>query len=155
MALRRVNDAFSGARIHAGHGIRFVPNLASSTQPSLPFLSRKSLVLFRKKKQPRRIPWTVLYRKVHRKNVTEEEKRRRQRKVRKVQRPIVGADLEQIRQKKAQRPQIRAAAQEAAKKELEARKAKKEAAKAKAKQAGKPAFQQPKGAVAKHGAKGR
>ena len=88
----------------------------------LKFSSPKSRELYLKKRNPRVIRWTVTYRRVNKKMVTADMIRKRAKKVRKVQRPIVGADLESIRQMKAQKETIRIASREAALKELQERK---------------------------------
>lgn len=59
---------------------------------------------------------------MNRKSVTVEEIRKRNRRAKKVQRPIAGADLEQIKQKGAKRDTLRLKAKDAALKELEERK---------------------------------
>eukprot|EP01006_Ploeotia_vitrea_P020962 TRINITY_DN53288_c0_g1_i1.p1 TRINITY_DN53288_c0_g1~~TRINITY_DN53288_c0_g1_i1.p1 ORF type:complete len:149 (-),score=34.68 TRINITY_DN53288_c0_g1_i1:51-497(-) len=116
---------FGGSPIHPGRGIRYVPALVVSTRAVLAFQCNKTFRLFLRKKNPRKIDWTVMYRKINKKNVTEEVIRKRARKVKKVQRAYTGADLETIRHKKAQRNTIRIAARDAAVKEIKERKEKK------------------------------
>jgi len=122
--MRKENCLFSGLPVHPGHGKRFVPTLVVSTRPILTFTSSKARKLYLRKKNPRVIPWTTTYRKMNRKSVTVEEIRKRNRRAKKVQRPIAGADLEQIKQRGAKRDTLRLKAKDAALKELEERKAK-------------------------------
>lgn len=98
--------------------------MVQSTRPVLTFVTAKTRKLYLRKKNPRVIRWTVTYRKLNKKTATVEEIRKRNKKSKKILRPIAGADLETIRQKKAQRDTIREASREAALKELEARKVK-------------------------------
>eukprot|EP01003_Olkasia_polycarbonata_P006305 NODE_661_length_758_cov_337.153738_g596_i0.p1 GENE.NODE_661_length_758_cov_337.153738_g596_i0~~NODE_661_length_758_cov_337.153738_g596_i0.p1 ORF type:complete len:155 (+),score=37.69 NODE_661_length_758_cov_337.153738_g596_i0:54-518(+) len=115
---------FSGSPIHPGHGMRYVPAVVNSTKPILAFSTRKCRLLFIRKRNPRKIAWTVLYRRLYKKGITEDIVKKRSRRTKKIQRPIVGADLDNIRQKKAARPEIRLASREAALKELQERKSK-------------------------------
>jgi large subunit ribosomal protein L24e len=53
------------------------------------------------KKNPRKVPWTQVYRKLHKKDAgSDAEKKKRVRRAQKSQRAIVGASLEAIRAKK-------------------------------------------------------
>lgn len=83
------------------------------------------------RKNPRKIAWTVLYRRMHKKGLTEEVTKKRTRKTVKYQRGIVGADIAAIAARRNQSTQVRTAARvdaiakaKAAKKEKEAKKAK-------------------------------
>jgi len=69
---------------------------------------------FHHKVNPRKTPWTVLYRRLHKKGQTEETVKRRTRRTIKFQRAVVGASLEMIRAKRAEKPEVRQAAREAA-----------------------------------------
>eukprot|EP00996_Jenningsia_fusiforme_P005331 NODE_6277_length_587_cov_469.288104_g5866_i0.p2 GENE.NODE_6277_length_587_cov_469.288104_g5866_i0~~NODE_6277_length_587_cov_469.288104_g5866_i0.p2 ORF type:complete len:153 (-),score=35.52 NODE_6277_length_587_cov_469.288104_g5866_i0:80-538(-) len=129
--MRKGACVLSGYPVHPGHGKRYVPTLVQSTKPVLTFFNNKTRQKYLRKKNPREVRWTVTYRRVHKKAVSAETIRKRAKKVRKVQRPILGADLEEIQRKKAQRGELRAASKEAALKELAERKAKKEAEKKK------------------------
>merc|ERR1711963_1204481 len=100
---------FSGSPIHPGRGIRYVPALVVSTRAVLAFHSYKPFSLFLRKKNLRKLRWTVIYRKIHKKNVTEEVIRKRAKKTKKVQRVYTGADLETIHRKRAQKQTIRIA----------------------------------------------
>ncbi|GAC97347.1 60S ribosomal protein L24 [Pseudozyma hubeiensis SY62] len=95
------------------------------------FVSSKNESLFLQRKNPRKIAWTVAYRRLHKKGVTEEVAKKRSRKTVKHQRGIVGASLEQINARRNQKPEVRAAARQAAvAKSKEDKKAKAEVRKA-------------------------
>ncbi len=66
------------------------------------------------RRNPREIRWTQIYRRLHRKGASEEVSKKKTRKVQKLQRAIVGASLEVIKQKRAEKPEQRAASREAA-----------------------------------------
>merc|ERR1711879_592410 len=101
---------FSGYKIYPGHGRRY----ARTDMKTFVFINSKAEKAFLKKSNPRKVLWTTVYRRIHKKGTTTEVQKKKTRKVVKVQRDIVGATLDQIKQKRAQRPEIRAAAKEAA-----------------------------------------
>lgn len=68
--------------------------------------------------------WTQAWRRLHKKGLTETTTKKRARRTGKVQRAVVGATLDDISKKVAQKSQIRTAQKEAALKELKERKAK-------------------------------
>ena len=63
--------------------------------------------MFLQRKNPRKISWTVLYRRMHKKGLTEEVAKKRSRKTVKHQRGIYGADLASIAAKRNQSAQVR------------------------------------------------
>jgi large subunit ribosomal protein L24e len=87
-------------------------------------LSGKVEALFLAKKNPRKIGWTQLYRRKQKKGQQEQIQKKKTRKTQKIQRAIVGAPLEEIRAKKNQKPEVRAASREAALREIKERKKK-------------------------------
>ena len=139
--------SFSGARIYPGHGILYV----RADQKPFKFVSRKSKSLFTQRLNPRKIAWTQLFRRMHKKGTLEEANKKKVRKVNKTAtKAVVGASLEVIKKMRNQKPEVRAAAREAALREV------KERAKAKqaAKKADKPKPVQQKAPVAKGGKQG-
>eukprot|EP01098_Paradermamoeba_levis_P001333 TRINITY_DN1152_c0_g1_i1.p1 TRINITY_DN1152_c0_g1~~TRINITY_DN1152_c0_g1_i1.p1 ORF type:complete len:159 (+),score=63.01 TRINITY_DN1152_c0_g1_i1:107-583(+) len=122
---------FSGYKIYPGHGIRFI-RIDSKV---FVFIDAKSTSAFHQKKNPRKVAWTPIYRRLHKKGTVEEAQKRKARKVVKVERAIVGASLDVIRAKRNQKPEVRQASRDAALKEIKERKkvqkAKKEADKKK------------------------
>lgn len=120
--------SFTGFKIHPGHGKRMV----KSDGRLVYFISNKAFVHYLKKKNPRKVDWTAIYRRVNRKGVSKDTKKKAKRRVVKVTRGIVGASVEDIRRKKAAREEIRSASKTAAAKEAADRKAKRVSAKQKA-----------------------
>merc|ERR1712242_198547 len=100
------------------------------------FLSAKTWGAHDLKRNPRKITWTVLYRRKHRKGIEEESTRKRTKKTQKFQRAVVGASLNDILAKRNQKPEVRKAQREQAiRAAKEAKKAAKPAKKAAAKDA--------------------
>ncbi|KAK9352987.1 ribosomal protein L24e-domain-containing protein [Lipomyces doorenjongii] len=160
--MRTEIDSFSGNRIYPGRGKLYVRGDSKVFR----FVSSKSASLFLQRKNPRRISWTVLYRRMHKKGVTEEVTKKRTRRTVKHQRAIVGASLEVIKEKRSIRPEARKAARSEsialAKEKKKADDAKKKAEKAKLAAAGKTTAagakfskQQMKGAAPKVTARSR
>ena len=81
------------------------------------------------KRNPRKIRWTAIYRRLHKKGQVDESSRRRTKRRTKIQRDIGTMKLDEIKQKRSQTPQVRAAARDAALREIKERKAKAKAAK--------------------------
>lgn len=99
------------------------------------FATSKNESLFLQRKNPRKIAWTQVFRRMHKKGITEEVAKKRSRKTVKHQRGIVGvgADLQSILAKRNQTDAMRAQARlQAIAKAKEGKKAK-EATKAKPK----------------------
>merc|ERR1712226_52135 len=96
---------FSGYKIYPGHGKRFI----RIDGKLFNFLSKKSQRSFMMKRNPRKISWTVLYRKKHKKGTQEEISKKRTRRTVKFQRAIQGASLEAILAKRNMEPEVREA----------------------------------------------
>ena len=94
------------------------------------FANSKNESLFLQRKNPRKIAWTQVYRRMHKKGITEEVAKKRSRRTVKHQRGIVGADLSAIAARRNQtaavRAQQRTAAIQKAKAEKKAKEEKKE-----------------------------
>ncbi|XP_047129063.1 large ribosomal subunit protein eL24 isoform X1 [Hydra vulgaris] len=140
---------FSGYKIYPGHGKRYV----RSDGKLFNFLSKKSERSFHMRRNPRKISWTVLYRKKHKKGTQEELSKKRTRRTVKFQRAIQGASLEAILAKRNMKPELREAqrnqAIKVAKEKAKAKKSEKKAAKKAA-----PVAKKPKEKVAKTVPKG-
>lgn len=80
------------------------------------------------KQKAAKFNWTVVYRKVHKKNAAEALTRRRKRNAKKVNRAVVGMDMSLVKKIKKENTKERSARQEAALKELRERRAKAKAA---------------------------
>ncbi|KAL2276323.1 hypothetical protein FJTKL_01004 [Diaporthe vaccinii] len=150
--MRTYDDTFSGQRIYPGKGKLYVRGDSKVFR----FQNGKSESLFLQRKNPRRIAWTVLYRRQHRKGITEEAAKKRTRRTVKSQRAIVGASLDVIKEKRSMRPEARSAARLQAIKESKEKKAAEAAAKKseKAKNAAQASKGQTQRIVGKQGAKG-
>ena len=94
------------------------------------FSTSKSESLFLQRKNPRKIAWTQVYRRMHKKGITEEVAKKRSRRTVKHQRGIVGADLASIVAKRNQTAAVRAQARQAAISKAKTEKREKEAKKA-------------------------
>ncbi|KAL2885737.1 60S ribosomal protein L24 [Ceratocystis lukuohia] len=153
--MRTYDDAFSGQRIYPGKGKLYVRGDSKIFR----FQNSKSESLFLQRKNPRRISWTVLYRRHHRKGISEEVAKKRSRRTVKAQRAIVGASLDVIKERRSMRPEARQAARAAAIKESKDKKnaasAAKKAEKAKNSAGRIQSKQGAKGAPAKGAAKAR
>lgn len=101
---------FSGYKIYPGKGKLYI----RSDSKIFRFVTSKEESLFLQRKNPRKIAWTVVYRRVNKKGVTEEVAKKRSRKTVKAQRGIVGADLSSILAKRNQKPEVRQAQRDAA-----------------------------------------
>jgi len=143
-------DSFSHYKIYPGKGRLFVRGDSKVFR----FNGSKSESLFLQRKNPRKIAWTILYRRLHRKGLTETVTKKRTRKTVKHQRGIVGADLAAINARRNQSSQVRTSARSDAIAKAKAVKKEKEIKKAKvpAPAAARPAGNVPK--VSKHQMKG-
>uniref|UniRef100_A0A915BB16 Large ribosomal subunit protein eL24 n=1 Tax=Parascaris univalens TaxID=6257 RepID=A0A915BB16_PARUN len=104
---------YSGYKIHPGHGKRLV---RSDGKVQI-FLSKKCQRSHKLKRNPRDIPWTVLYRRKHKKGVHGEEstqKKRTKRVIQVASRAVGNVSLEAILAKRNQKPEFRHAQREAA-----------------------------------------
>merc|ERR1712176_1108065 len=126
--------------IYPGRGQKFV---AKDGKVSF-FLSKKVEQLFHQRIKPVKLRWTQAWRRMNKKGKADEQAKKRTRKVQKFQKAIVGMSLDDIRKKKAEKPQLRQQAKEAAAKEAKARMAAK--AKSAPKTTGAKAGAKPKAA---------
>ena len=136
---------FSGFKIHPGHGIRYVRLDGKVCD----FVSNKAQQFFLKKKNPRKVHWTLVYRKINKKGIVEEEKRRRTRRTTKLQRAVVGASLEAIKAKRTQGADVRQAQRDAALREIKERKKAQKASRAEKRSKAAATKAAPKGQAAK------
>jgi len=116
---------YSGYKIYPGHGKKYV----RVDCKAFLFATGKCEKTFLNKTNPRKVKWTQIYRKVHKKGTTAEVHKKRARRVVKVQRDIVGLSREQIKAKREARNEIRASSKEAALKEVKDRQQKRAAKK--------------------------
>ncbi|KAH9006482.1 60S ribosomal protein L24, partial [Lactarius hatsudake] len=128
-------DSFTGYKIYPSKGRLFVRGDSKIFR----FGASKNESLFLQRKNPRKIAWTVLYRRMHKKGITEEVAKKRSRKTVKHQRGIVGADLAAISAKRNQSTQVRTQQRLAAISKAKAEKKEKEAKRPKATRPAAPA----------------
>ncbi|RKP20891.1 hypothetical protein ROZALSC1DRAFT_27659, partial [Rozella allomycis CSF55] len=103
---------FSGYKIYPGRGRTFVR------------------AHFLAKKNPRKFLWTQVYRRLNKKGINADEvAKKKTRKNVKFQRAIAGVSVEQLKAKRTQPPEVRAAARAEAIKKAKAKKAESEAKK--------------------------
>ncbi|GIZ01911.1 60S ribosomal protein L24 [Caerostris extrusa] len=102
--------SYSGYRIFPGHGKRMV----KTDGKTFTFLNGKCEASHMMKRNPRKITWTVLYRRKHKKGIEEEASKKRTRRTAKFQRAIVGASLSDIMAKRNMKPEVRKAQREQA-----------------------------------------
>merc|ERR1712228_847662 len=111
-------------RIYPGRGQKFV---AKDGKVSF-FITAKADSLFHQRIKPVKLRWTQAWRRMNKKGKVDEQSKKRTRKAQKFQKAIVGMSLEDIKKKKAQKPELRQQAKDSAAKEAKARQAKKPAA---------------------------
>nr|KAJ3423036.1 60S ribosomal protein L24 [Polyrhizophydium stewartii] len=139
---------FSGFKIYPGKGRLFV----RSDSRVFRFVNGKTESYFLQRLKPSKLDWTIVFRRLHKKGVSEEAAKKRTRRTVKVQRAVVGASLEAIKAKREQNPAAREAERKKAvaaikeKKKADQDKKKTEKAKARA--------QNPQPKVSKQQAKG-
>ncbi len=118
MVLKTEICRFSGSKIYPGRGIRFI---RSDSQVFL-FLNSKCKRYFHNRLKPSKLTWTALFRKQHKKDVHAEAIKKKRRTTNKpYSRSIVGASLEVIQKKRTEKTEVRAAAREAALREIKER----------------------------------
>merc|ERR1739848_199677 len=102
--------SFSGFKIYPGHGIRVV----KQDGRAYVFINGKCEKAHAMKRNPRKVNWTVLYRRKHKKGLQEETSKKRTRRTQKFQRAVTGASLADILAKRNQKPEVRKAQREQA-----------------------------------------
>merc|ERR1712196_197191 len=91
------------------------------------FINAKADALFHQRIKPVKLRWTQAWRRMNKKGKVEEGGKKKTRRAQKFQKAIVGLSLDDLKKKKAQKPELRQA-REAAAKEAKERAAKKSAA---------------------------
>ena len=81
---------YSGYKIYPGHG----RSLVKVDGKNLRFLSSRCHKAHLLKRNPREVPWTVLYRRKHKKGLEEDVSKKRNKRTQKFQRAVVGATLQ-------------------------------------------------------------
>ena len=121
MVIKTDPCAYSEFRIYPGQGCKFV---AKNGTVSF-FISRKCYSLMRQRVKPVKLTWTQAWRRHNKKIKTDEQLRKRTRKTTRVQRAIVGMSLDEIKRRRAEKPEEREKKMAAAKAEVKERQKKK------------------------------
>merc|ERR1711879_350625 len=101
---------YSGYKIYPARG----RTLVKQDGKVFKFLDGRSHRAHLLKRNPRKVTWTVLYRRKHRKGIEEEASKKRTKRTQKFQRAVVGATLQDIMAKRNQKPEVRKAQREQA-----------------------------------------
>merc|ERR1711964_916512 len=96
--------------IYPGRGIRYV---LRDGKVQL-FINHKVGSLFKQKIKPAKLTWTLNWRRKNKKGKADEAGKKRTKRAAKVQKAIVGMSLEDIKKKKAMKPELRAQAKKKA-----------------------------------------
>ncbi|PAV17712.1 60S ribosomal L24 [Pyrrhoderma noxium] len=122
-------DSFSGYKIYPSRGRLFVRGDSKVFR----FATSKNESLFLQRKNPRKIAWTQVYRRMHKKGLAEETAKKRTRRTVKHQRGVVGASFDAIsilrNMTAKERAERRQAAVAKVKQEKQAKEAKKDKSK--------------------------
>ncbi|MCQ9140784.1 ribosomal protein L24e family protein, partial [Bacillus amyloliquefaciens] len=102
--------AYSGYKIYPGHG----KTMVKVDGKTFTFLNSKCEAAHLMRRNPRKVTWTVLYRRKFKKGQEEEQAKKRTRRTQKYQRAIVGASLSDIMAKRNMKPEVRKAQREQA-----------------------------------------
>eukprot|EP01123_Difflugia_compressa_P001446 TRINITY_DN1167_c0_g1_i1.p1 TRINITY_DN1167_c0_g1~~TRINITY_DN1167_c0_g1_i1.p1 ORF type:complete len:153 (-),score=43.38 TRINITY_DN1167_c0_g1_i1:146-604(-) len=142
--------SFSGWKIYPGHGVRLV-RLDSKT---FLFRTSKDKAYFLQKQKAAKFRWTQVYRRLHKKGISETRTKRKKHVVKKQQRAIQGIDMEKVKMMKRETPEKAKERREENLKQIRERRAKAKATTGKKQTAGgaKSQAQAPKAAPKQRGA---
>merc|ERR1719160_1308006 len=101
---------YSGYKIYPARG----RTLIKQDGKVYKFLDGRTMKAHLLKRNPRKVTWTVLYRRKHKKGIEEEAAKKRNKRTQKFQRAVVGATLQDIMAKRNQKPEVRKAQREQA-----------------------------------------
>ncbi|KAI8146792.1 60S ribosomal protein L24, partial [Fennellomyces sp. T-0311] len=112
--------SFSGYKIYPSKGKIYV---RTDSRRTFRFINGKAESYFLQRLSPRKIRWTQIYRRLNKKGVTEQIVKKRTRRTVKAERAVAGASWDEIRAKRNEKPEVRAAARQAAIEKAKAKKA--------------------------------
>lgn len=121
MVIKTDPCSFSEYRIYPGRGRKF----AAKDGKVYYFISTKVASLFHQRKKAVKLTWTQAWRRFNKKIKVDEISKRRTKKTTRVQKAIVGLSLEEIKRRRAEKPEEKDKKLEAAKKEAKVRQQKK------------------------------
>ena len=117
MVIKTDPCSFTEYRIYPGRGRKF----AAKDGKVYYFITAKAASLFHQRKKAVKLTWTQAWRRFNKKTKVDEISRRRTRKTTRVQKAIVGMSLEEIKRRRAEKPEEREKKMEQAKKEVKDR----------------------------------
>ena len=120
MVIRTEVCLFSEYKIYPGRGHKFV----SKDGKTNTFINKKSRRLFLRKVKAQRIRWTTAWRRLNKKIKTEEFAKKKKKRAVRIQKGIVGLSLEDLKRRRAEKPEVRAAQREQALREIKERRQK-------------------------------
>ena len=124
MVIKTELCVFSEQRIYPGHG-----SMAIRRDGQPMWLStRKAKAMYEQKKKPQKLAWTQAWRRLHKKNIDNRQKKKRTRRVVKFQRAISGTKMEDIKKKMNEKASKREANRKLQLAEIKERKKKAKAA---------------------------
>ena len=121
MVIKTEPCAFTEYRIYPGRGRKF----AAKDGKVYYFISTKAMSLFHQRKKAVKLTWTQAWRRFNKKTKVDEISKRRTRKTTRVQKAIVGISLDEIKRRRAEKPEEREKKLAAAKQEAKQRQQKK------------------------------
>eukprot|EP01016_Furgasonia_blochmanni_P038037 TRINITY_DN4553_c0_g1_i1.p1 TRINITY_DN4553_c0_g1~~TRINITY_DN4553_c0_g1_i1.p1 ORF type:complete len:163 (-),score=82.62 TRINITY_DN4553_c0_g1_i1:206-694(-) len=107
-------------RIYPGKGSRYV----AKDGRVVIFITKKAGAFFLRKIQAQNIRWTTAWRRANKKMKTEGDVKKRRKRNVKIQKAIVGISLDEIKRKRAEKPEQRKAQQDQALREIKERRQK-------------------------------
>ncbi|CAG9328243.1 unnamed protein product [Blepharisma stoltei] len=123
MVINTETCSFSEMKVWPGRGSRFVTKDGKIHM----FIGSKVRCLFHQRVKPVKLTWTQTWRRENKKGRVETIKKRRVRKVGKIQKAYVGATLDDIKRTREEKPELRQAKREQAIREIKERQKKQQA----------------------------
>ncbi|OMJ96056.1 hypothetical protein SteCoe_438 [Stentor coeruleus] len=123
MVINTGTCSFSDMKVWPGRGSRFI----SKDGKIQLFIGSKVRSLFHQRIKAVKLTWTQDWRRLNKKGRAETVKKRRVRKVVRTQKAYVGATLDDIKRKREEKPEVRAAMRDQALREIKERQKKKAA----------------------------
>jgi large subunit ribosomal protein L24e len=103
MVIKTEPCSFTEYRIYPGRGRKF----AAKDGKVYYFITTKAASLFHQRKKAVKLTWTQAWRRFNKKTKVDEITRRRTRKTTRVQKAIVGMSLDEIKRRRAEKPEER------------------------------------------------
>eukprot|EP00997_Jenningsia_sp_PLL12_P008205 NODE_4939_length_615_cov_62.415194_g4255_i0.p1 GENE.NODE_4939_length_615_cov_62.415194_g4255_i0~~NODE_4939_length_615_cov_62.415194_g4255_i0.p1 ORF type:complete len:155 (+),score=46.30 NODE_4939_length_615_cov_62.415194_g4255_i0:69-533(+) len=114
MVVKTETCSYTEAKIYPGHGKKF----AAKDGKMLNFITKKAANFYHRKTKAVKLTWTMAWRRFNKKVKMDDQSRRKTKKTTRVQKAIVGMSLDEIRRRKAEKPEERDKKMEVSKKEV-------------------------------------